>query len=203
MATARSFGFLPRQAMFFLKAVVENNVGKRTNMTLFKGVSSAFSGAMCHVWLLWSRWFCEWLAGGVLICCSWWCLPLSWKMKYLQKVPFQDTSWRLLHRNTGSGQDQWSVVWFYLTLITGFWTWVLSLKNVSRIILLSKIDYSHLFSLRRDPCVYWRIQSNFTFIIHDSLKTLVTQGSPQHVSSDLSSVGMIVIVLTDLFKRCM
>ena len=32
--------------MFLLKAVVENNVGKRTNMKLFKGVSSVFSGAM-------------------------------------------------------------------------------------------------------------------------------------------------------------
>ena len=35
--TARSFGFLPRQAMFFLGFGVKNILGKRTKMKLFKG----------------------------------------------------------------------------------------------------------------------------------------------------------------------
>ena len=48
LVTARSFGFLPRQAMFFLGFDVENILGKRTKMKLFflKGVSSALLGAM-------------------------------------------------------------------------------------------------------------------------------------------------------------
>ena len=35
LVTARSIGFLPRQAMFFLGFDVENILGKRTKMKLF------------------------------------------------------------------------------------------------------------------------------------------------------------------------